>query len=450
MPHESLETDYLILGTGAMGMAFADEILTQRPNDRLILVDQHAKAGGHWNDAYSFVSLHQPAAFYGVNSEKLGPGGAALASGVEVLAYYERVLHKFLATGRVQHFSMCRSDGQRRFTSLVEPGLEYDVTVRKKIVDATYMNVEVPSIRAPRYAVAPEISLVPPNDLPGVREPRSGYVIIGAGKTGMDAALFLLARGVDPDHITWIMSNDAWLLDRDQIQPGRVADDGIGAQFEHFASSNSLTELLSSLEAGGRLLRLDKEVWPEKYRCATVDLAELAQLRRISNIVRLGRVVRIDADAIVLEQGSVPTNASRLHVDCSADGLAKREIRPVFEGERITLQSLFMCQQVFSAAVIGYVEAQIEGDTQKNQLCQVVPHPEFSRDFLRAMDVSLKNMEAWTRKFARWLRRSRLSMMHHESLFKLLRSAVQARKIMPEANRKLALLLSQEFPDGVT
>jgi hypothetical protein len=47
------------------------------------------------------VSLHQPAAYYGVNSEKLGRGGAALASGAEVLAYFDRVANKWLASGGV-------------------------------------------------------------------------------------------------------------------------------------------------------------------------------------------------------------------------------------------------------------------------------------------------------------------------------------------------------------
>ena len=60
------ETDYLIIGAGAMGMAFADEIFTKRPQAKLTLVDRRPKAGGHWNDAYPFVGLHQPAAFYGV------------------------------------------------------------------------------------------------------------------------------------------------------------------------------------------------------------------------------------------------------------------------------------------------------------------------------------------------------------------------------------------------
>ena len=79
---QALETDYLVVGAGAMGMAFADEILTQNPHDQVILVDKHARPGGHWNDAYPFVSLHQPAAFFGVNFENLGPGSIGSSSPV--------------------------------------------------------------------------------------------------------------------------------------------------------------------------------------------------------------------------------------------------------------------------------------------------------------------------------------------------------------------------------
>lgn len=444
---QKLETDYLVVGAGAMGMAFADEILSQNPGYRVIMVDKHAHPGGHWNDAYSFVSLHQPAAYYGVNSEKLGRGGAALASGTEVLAYFERVLDKLVRNGRLRHFPLCEYRGAGGFGSLVAPDLEYQVTVRKKTVDATYMKVEVPSTREPPYPVSPEISLVPPNGLVDIRRPRSGYVIIGAGKTGMDAALFLLDRGVDPDHITWIMSNDAWLFDRAQIQPKRALKDGIGAQLENIARSSSLEEIFHSLEAERRILRLDKEVWPTKYRCATVSLEELEQLRRIHDIVRMGRVVRIDPDVIVLEKGTLATDSGKLHVDCSANGLAKREIRPVFDGEKITLQSLFMCQQVFSAAVIGYVEGRYADDERKNELCRVVPHPEFSRDYLTAMAVSLSNMDAWTRNFGKWIRRSRLCFAHHESAFELLRSARKAKKIAPQALETMRLILGSEFPE---
>ena len=68
-----LETDYLIIGAGAMGMAFLDELIHSSTH-RAIIVDTRSKPGGHWNNAYKFVRLHQPALFYGVNSTKLGSG----------------------------------------------------------------------------------------------------------------------------------------------------------------------------------------------------------------------------------------------------------------------------------------------------------------------------------------------------------------------------------------
>ena len=78
MALQQVEVDTLIVGAGAMGMAFADVVLTEQPGETIAMVDRHPRPGGHWNDAYPFVSLHQPAAFYGVNSEKLGRGGAEL------------------------------------------------------------------------------------------------------------------------------------------------------------------------------------------------------------------------------------------------------------------------------------------------------------------------------------------------------------------------------------
>lgn len=68
-----LETDYLVIGSGAMGMAFADTLLTET-DATLMLVDRHHRPGGHWNNAYSFVRLHQPSMNYGVNSRPLGQG----------------------------------------------------------------------------------------------------------------------------------------------------------------------------------------------------------------------------------------------------------------------------------------------------------------------------------------------------------------------------------------
>ena len=61
----------MIIGSGAAGLAFADTLMDES-DAHITMVDRHGKPGGHWNDAYSFVTLHQPSAFYGVNSMALG------------------------------------------------------------------------------------------------------------------------------------------------------------------------------------------------------------------------------------------------------------------------------------------------------------------------------------------------------------------------------------------
>ena len=74
MTDNPIDTDYLVVGAGASAMAFVDTLLTENPQARVLMVDRRAHVGGHWNDAYSFVQLHQPAAWYGVPSRLLAAG----------------------------------------------------------------------------------------------------------------------------------------------------------------------------------------------------------------------------------------------------------------------------------------------------------------------------------------------------------------------------------------
>src|SRR6185295_3077219 len=107
----SLETDYLVVGAGAMGMAFTDALI-DHADVHVTLVDRRSGAGGHWQDAYPFVQLHQASLFYGVASTTLGRGAAQMrgpeaglqerARQSEIQSYYDDVLHsRFLASGRV-------------------------------------------------------------------------------------------------------------------------------------------------------------------------------------------------------------------------------------------------------------------------------------------------------------------------------------------------------------
>ena len=135
------------------------------------------------------------------------------------------------------------------------------------------------------------------------------YVIVGAGKTAMDSCLFLLQNGVNPANITWIMPRDSWLLDRAALQPGTLFHESLGEystrQVEAIAAANSVEDVLERVEKTGLLIRFSDDVWPTMYRCATVTREEYEQLKRITGIVRMGRVQSIDATQIVLEEGTV-------------------------------------------------------------------------------------------------------------------------------------------------
>ncbi|MEM8661572.1 MAG: NAD(P)-binding protein, partial [Pseudomonadota bacterium] len=95
-------TDYLVVGAGAMGMAFAD-VLMEESDATITIVDRYHQPGGHWNVAYPYVRLHQPSSFYGVNSRKLGrdridsfgwnKGLYELAGKSEICAYYDTLMH---------------------------------------------------------------------------------------------------------------------------------------------------------------------------------------------------------------------------------------------------------------------------------------------------------------------------------------------------------------------
>src|SRR5438128_9850760 len=107
----SLQTDYLVVGAGAMGMAFADTLI-DHADVHVTLVDRRHAASGHWLDAYPFVQLHQASLFYGVASTVLGTGAVqphGPESGLherarrsEIQHYYDQILHRrFVGSGRV-------------------------------------------------------------------------------------------------------------------------------------------------------------------------------------------------------------------------------------------------------------------------------------------------------------------------------------------------------------
>ncbi|KZM18429.1 uncharacterized protein EKO05_0010159 [Ascochyta rabiei] len=420
---ETISPDYLVIGAGAMGMAFVDTLITDT-KATVVMVDRYARPGGHWTIAYPFVRLHQPSEFYGVNSRPFGEGKidqvgwnkglTELATVDEVCAYYSKVMHQtFLPSGQVVYYPKHEYLGEGLFRSIVT-NKTFRVGQNTRIVDATYMNVKVPAMNPPSYEVSEKVSLITPNELPNIARPYGGYTVVGAGKTGVDACLWLLANGVDPKDILWIMPRDSWFIERGEFQPGSAFAADTAARVNNIGeatlAASSPKDLFTRLEACGHLMRMDKNVWPTMFRCATVSFAELEQIKKIGTILRQGRVVRLGPNEVVLEKGTYKPVDDALYIDCTADALAKLEPVSVFRGKLITLQSVRHCQQVFSAAFIAHVEATYDIDEKKNELCRVIPHPDEHLDYITVNLKTYQNGLSWNAepKTAAWLRQARL------------------------------------------
>jgi len=421
-----IETDYLVVGAGAAGLAFVDALIAASDAD-VVMVDRRHGPGGHWNDAYPFVRLHGPSALYGVNSRRLGTdvidqggpnaGYYPRATAAEICAYYQRVLDEvLLSSGRVRFFGMSdysAAGNGPQFTSRLT-GETTTVRARKRVVDARYLEPSIPATHVPPFGVEPGARLIPVNDLVGLSGPVSGFTILGGGKTAIDACLWLLDSAVPPEAIRWVRPRDPWLLDRAFQQPLELLPQlmaGVSLYLEAAAQAEDVSDLFGRLEACGQLIRLDPGVEPTTFRCATVSQSELVSLRSIKNVVRLGRVTRIGPDRIELAQGSVPADRGQVHVDCSAAGLRAEPARPVFNGGLITLQQIRACQPVFSAALTGYVEATRDGDARKNPICPANRYPVAAADWIPLTYTAQRAEIIWATDadVSAWMQRSRLN-----------------------------------------
>jgi cation diffusion facilitator CzcD-associated flavoprotein CzcO len=70
----------------------------------VVIIENRDKPGGHWNSAYKYVKLHQPAYCYGVSSTPI-PGSEnirELASGPKLIEYWKKIAEQLEATGNVR------------------------------------------------------------------------------------------------------------------------------------------------------------------------------------------------------------------------------------------------------------------------------------------------------------------------------------------------------------
>jgi hypothetical protein len=247
----SLETDYLVVGAGAMGMAFTDALI------------DHATVLGS-----GAVQLSGPE-----------EGLHERARQSEIRAYYDDILHRrFLGSGRVTFLggSEYRAEGSSHLVTSRVSGESVRVDVRRRVVDATYLSPTIPATTPPPFNVADDVHVVAINELARLTAAPGSYVIVGSGKTATDGIVWLLCNGVPPDRIVWVRPRDPWMLNRAVVQPDPVVGLGLAADtMKAAASAESLDDLFLRLEAVGVMLRIDGDVIPTMAKTPTLAAWEL-------------------------------------------------------------------------------------------------------------------------------------------------------------------------------
>jgi NAD(P)-binding Rossmann-like domain len=423
-----LRTDYLVVGAGAAGLGFADAVVAEADVE-VTLVDRRWAAGGHWLQAYPFVRLHTPSAYYGVNSLSLGrdridhvgenAGFYERATGEEVRDYFAEAATRLIDTGRVRVLAGHEHLGpgsEGEHVRDLSSGQLHDLVVRRKVVDARYLEASIPATHIVPFDVASGARVVPINDLPAAAGSTRSYAVLGSGKTAADACVWLLDNGVEPDRVRWIRPRDAWFYDRRHFQPleqvGAIME-GIALDAEAGADAESIDDLFDRLEASGRLVRIDPSRPATMFRGTMLSARELDALRQIEDVIRLGRVRRIETDRIALERGETATSTDVLHVDCTAPGLNNAPATPIFQAERLVLQQVRHLSPSFNAALIGFVEAHRDDDADKNKLCPPNPYPTTIADWPRMMSRTWRTEGRWLTDpdLSSWVANSRLNLL---------------------------------------
>lgn len=405
----SIKTDYLVIGAGATGLSFVDTLLGES-DAHITMVDRRDKPGGHWNDAYPFVRLHQPSSFYGVASMDLGErrldktglnkGFEELASGSEVTSYFQKVMHdRFLASGRVSFMPMSEHLGSGEIRHLLS-GETSQIEVRKKIIDASFIDSQIPMTHKRPFEVDANVACVPPNFLPRLAQDHRHFTVLGAGKTAMDSIVWLLENGAGTDQVRWVIPRDPWVYDRAILQPGGAfyheTYGGYARQLEAMQGATSIDDLADRMEAAKIWMRLDSQVRPRIMHGPTLSRAELSLLQKVDDVIRMGHVNQILADKLILTEGEYTTPAASLYVDCTAAGLRRRKPQPIFDENKICLQMVRMYQPTFSAALLAKIESMFDDDTMKNKLAQPLPMTDSVESWINCQMSSMMNQFAWS------------------------------------------------------
>jgi len=413
---KSIVCDYLVVGAGAASMAFIDTLLTELPSAKIMLVDRKSIPGGHWVDAYGYVHLHQPSIVYGVGSKQLEGNWAKLlflnwtlpwkhrANKDEILTYFGDFVKDKVSNGQLEYYPNCEYDfaqspvGNEAHVVTSLSGESYEVTIGTKLVNGVLGECKVPSQCPVQFPVEDGIVLMTPNQLFDSHVAQSAnstsdgryrgcgsgsdvtttgkhYVVLGCGKTAMDAVVFLqTVMNIHPTNISWVIPNDVWMLARNKGDPSSLGNALIDNEGDYPKS-------VLELEKQGLFVRLDPTIAPTKFRFPIIGPEELTKMRLVTNRIRRGRVTGISHSSgkAVMEFGeqehwtSPVSNDDTVFIHCTSPGPfnGKTHGSHMFGSDReMNLLLLFAPPISASMSCLAYIEAARKNGTLDIDFCQ--------------------------------------------------------------------------------
>ena len=226
-PTGSNEFDLCIVGAGYAGLNAAFVASRHLPRTaRVLVLDKHLHAGGMWNDAYSYVRLHQPYRFFTAGNIpwSLRRERSYLATRDEVAAHlrhcFDVISSRFRVDPRwgwagVDHIEM---DGSVVVTARGPEG-ELSTFTAARFVDASGFDVE--ALR-PLALSSSKVQPIAPGQVEEAgllsRTNADPAWVIGSGKTAMDTVV-ALARANPARRIGMVTGTGTYFYDRDLVNP---------------------------------------------------------------------------------------------------------------------------------------------------------------------------------------------------------------------------------------
>ena len=133
------------------------------------------------------------------------------------------------------------------------------------------------------------------------------------------------------------------------------------------------------MEELGVFIRLDEKVMPTRNRIGSVSDGDIEKMRRIKNIVRKGRVARIEKGRVIFQSGEeMELPANTLAVDCARNGsVFARHGMKVFDGDKINVQFIQLPPPGMSTTIIAALEIKYpDNEEYKNSLCKTITIPQ--------------------------------------------------------------------------